>query len=89
MSVKEFVIPVDKTGWKVADGSGMVRFTWDYDNGREKLLDIITSGRIRTVPASPQEIADQDRVELPRISLLFNRRSYGRLRLLIDRISAR
>ncbi len=58
------------------------------DELNSEFSDIITSGRIRTVPPSPQEIADQDRVELPRISLLFNRRSYGRLRLLIDRISA-
>lgn len=47
MSVKEFVIPVDKTGWKVADGSGMVRFTWDYDNGREKLLNLYEKGKRR------------------------------------------
>ncbi|MCH7789374.1 MAG: ferritin-like domain-containing protein [Acidobacteria bacterium] len=42
-----YVIPIDKTGWELADGTGDVRFTWDYDNGREKLLNLYRKGKNR------------------------------------------
>lgn len=47
MGTKHFAIPVDKTGWKVADGSGTVRFSWNYDEGREKLLNLYDKGKRR------------------------------------------
>jgi len=44
---ESYAIPVDKTGWKLSDGSGDVRFTWSYDSGREKLLKLYAKGKRR------------------------------------------
>jgi uncharacterized protein (TIGR00730 family) len=49
--------------------------------------DIITQGTIEPVDASPEEIRDDDACDLPRIGLWFDRMSYGRLRLLLDRLN--
>jgi uncharacterized protein (TIGR00730 family) len=49
--------------------------------------DIITQGTIEPVEASPEEIRDDDACDLPRIGLWFDRMSYGRLRLLLDRLN--
>jgi uncharacterized protein (TIGR00730 family) len=46
--------------------------------------DICIKGSIVSSPVYPEET---DNRELPRISFLFNRTSYGRLRLLIDRLN--
>jgi hypothetical protein len=45
VTTKVYQLPVDKTGWKVADGSGEASFTWDYDEGREKLLSLYDKGK--------------------------------------------
>jgi uncharacterized protein (TIGR00730 family) len=50
--------------------------------------DVLTSGKIEAVEASKAELADRDVPELPRIAMRFNRTSYSRLRLLIDRLNA-
>ncbi len=50
----------------------------------EDFADIILSGQIHTIAATPEEVADQDNLPLARIAFLFNRRDYGRLRQLID-----
>jgi hypothetical protein len=50
--------------------------------------DILTSGKIEAVGASRAELADRDVPELARIAMRFNRSSYSRLRLLIDRLNA-
>ena len=44
---ESYCIPVDKTGWELQDGSGDVRFTWSYDNGRENLLNLYSKGKRR------------------------------------------
>lgn len=44
---ESYCIPVDKTGWALQDGSGDVRFTWNYDNGRENLLSLYSKGKRR------------------------------------------
>ena len=49
--------------------------------------DIITQGTIEPVETSPEELRDDDACDLPRIGLWFDRMSYGRLRLLIDRLN--
>jgi uncharacterized protein (TIGR00730 family) len=49
--------------------------------------DILVSGTIQIVDPSPVELADADHVELVRLALHFDRRSYGRLRSLIDRLN--
>jgi uncharacterized protein (TIGR00730 family) len=51
--------------------------------------DIVVSGEIAHVPASPSEIEDEDVVDLPRLAFRFDRASYARLRELIDRLNER
>lgn len=46
--------------------------------------DIISGEKFHAVDATPEERADKDSVELPRIAFGFNRRDYGRLRQLVD-----
>jgi uncharacterized protein (TIGR00730 family) len=49
--------------------------------------DIIASGSIVKVGATQAEIDSGDNIDLPRLMFDFNRRSYGRLRALIDRVN--
>jgi uncharacterized protein (TIGR00730 family) len=46
--------------------------------------DIIVLGRIKSIKPTPEEIEDNDHLNLARIAFNFNRRDYGRLRQLID-----
>lgn len=52
----------------------------------EDFADIIAGGGepFQVIPPTEEEVADQDRLELPRVAFGFNRRDYGRLRLVID-----
>lgn len=50
----------------------------------EDFADIIVGPKITTVEATPEERADDDMIDAPRIAFGFNRRDYGRLRQLID-----
>jgi uncharacterized protein (TIGR00730 family) len=52
----------------------------------EDFADIIAEGGepFRVIPPTEEEVADHDRLELPRIAFSFNRRDYGRLRQVID-----
>lgn len=50
----------------------------------EDFADIISGGKIEAIPATPEEVEDGDFPKLPRIAFAFNRRSYGRLREMID-----
>jgi uncharacterized protein (TIGR00730 family) len=50
----------------------------------EDFADIIIGPEVKRIDPTPEEIADKDNVELPRIAFGFNRRDYGRLRQLID-----
>lgn len=54
----------------------------------EDFADIVTGPPITSTEALPEEREDDDFVELPRIALGFDRKSYGRLRELIDRLNA-
>jgi len=54
----------------------------------EDFADILDGSRIHPIEATPEEQEDDDQVELPRVALGFNRRDYGRLRQLIDRINS-
>jgi len=54
----------------------------------EDFGDIIVEGKIQIVKPTPEEIADNDRLELARIAFTFNRRDYGRLRQMIDVINS-
>jgi uncharacterized protein (TIGR00730 family) len=46
--------------------------------------DIIVEDKIETIKPTPDEIEDNDALELTRIAFNFNRRDYGRLRQMID-----
>jgi len=50
----------------------------------EDFRDIIVGPEIKRIATTPEEVADGDCVELPRIAFGFNRHDYGRLRQLID-----
>jgi uncharacterized protein (TIGR00730 family) len=50
--------------------------------------DIITGAKIHSIEPLVEERDDNDCVELPRIALGFDRRSYGRLRQLIDALNS-
>lgn len=50
----------------------------------EDFADIIVGPAIRKIEATPEEVEDDDHVDLPRIAFGFNRRDYGRLRQLYD-----
>jgi uncharacterized protein (TIGR00730 family) len=54
----------------------------------EDFADIITSPRIKAITATPEERADDDMVDAPRIAFGFNRRDYGRLRQMIDLLNS-
>lgn len=54
----------------------------------DEFSDIVVSGKIISVPPTPPEIADSDHLDLSRISFEFDRRHFGRLRQLIDRLNA-
>jgi hypothetical protein len=45
MTTKVYQLPVDKTGWRTADKSGTAMFSWDYDSGREKLINLYAKGK--------------------------------------------
>jgi len=53
----------------------------------EEFADLLVSGRIDVVDPSPQEVTDSDALDLVRLALNFDRHSFGRLRLLIDRLN--
>ena len=50
----------------------------------EDFGDIITGDKIHAVEPTPEEREDNDYIDLPRIALGFDRKSYGRLRQMID-----
>jgi len=54
----------------------------------KEFSDIIAAGKIKTIKPTPEEIADNDHLQLARIAFNFNRRDYGRLRQLIDTLNS-
>ena len=54
----------------------------------DEFSDIVVSGAIEKIKATPAEVASADNIELPRIRLHFDRRHLGRLRLMVDRLNA-
>src|SRR5260221_9188205 len=53
----------------------------------EDFADIITGPEIRRIVPTPEEVEDNDRLDLPRIAFGFNRRDYGRLRELVGGVN--
>jgi uncharacterized protein (TIGR00730 family) len=54
----------------------------------ERFGHLCASGRIERTEPLRDEIADDDKVELPRVKLTFAKRYYGQLRTLIDALNA-
>jgi uncharacterized protein (TIGR00730 family) len=54
----------------------------------EDFADIIMGTPIHRIEATPEEVEDNDCVDLPRLAFGFNRRDYGRLRQLIDSLNS-
>jgi uncharacterized protein (TIGR00730 family) len=54
----------------------------------EDFADITLEGKIAIVKPTPEEVEDNDRLDLARIAFAFNRRDYGRVRQLIDVVNS-
>lgn len=54
----------------------------------ENFADIVVDGSIEIVDPTPAEVADNDALDCRRLSFWFDRRHFGRLRQLIDRLNA-
>lgn len=46
MSTRVYTLPVDQTRWHVPNGA-QTTFSWDYDEGRDKLLNLYEKGKTR------------------------------------------
>jgi len=55
----------------------------------ERFADIVVRGAIEAIDPTPDEVADDDRVDLARLALLFDRAQWSRLRVLIDVLNGR
>ena len=53
----------------------------------EEFADVVTEGRIERAHPHRDEVRDRDALEYARVGLAFDRRNYGRLRRLIDRLN--
>jgi hypothetical protein len=53
----------------------------------EEFRDILTAGGLSVSPALPEEAEESALADLPRLTLSFNRRNFGRLRQLIDALN--
>lgn len=58
------------------------------DAMNEDFADIVSGTKLHRIDPTPEEVADNDCVDLPRVAFGFNRRDYGRLRQLIDVLNA-
>jgi uncharacterized protein (TIGR00730 family) len=72
----------------------VLRLNRDIDDERLARLnrefgDIVASGAIERIDATPSEVDDDDVVDLPRLAFRFDRRNYSRLRHLIDVLNDR
>lgn len=53
----------------------------------QRFSDIVVSGRIERIGPTDAEIKTNDKIDLPRVRLHFNRRHFGRLRQLVDELN--
>ena len=52
MSTRHYIHPVEQTEWKVKGSDAETIFTWDYDDGRDKLLSLYEKGKDKQWNAS-------------------------------------
>jgi uncharacterized protein (TIGR00730 family) len=57
------------------------------DELNRDFADIVVSGRIEVIDPTPAELEDGDSLDSHRVAFVFDRRSFGRLRRLIDRLN--
>jgi uncharacterized protein (TIGR00730 family) len=67
---------------RLPDRDDLVRLNRDF-------ADIVVRGAIEPIEPTPAEVADDDALDLQRLLVPFDRRSYARLRELIDRLNDR
>lgn len=78
---------------RFVDGLLVLRLKSEVDGAAlsalsDEFSDIITSGGIESIPPTQAEVESDDHTDLPRIAFAFDQRSYGRLRVLIDRLNS-
>jgi hypothetical protein len=54
-----------------------------------EFADIVVRGEMEVIEATPEEVADNDHVDLARIAFRFDRHHWSRLRMLIDCLNER
>jgi uncharacterized protein (TIGR00730 family) len=54
-----------------------------------EFADIVVRGEMEVIDATPDEVADDDHLDLARIAFRFDRHGWSRLRMLIDRLNDR
>jgi uncharacterized protein (TIGR00730 family) len=54
-----------------------------------EFADIVVRGEMEVIEATPEEVADDDHVDLARVAFRFDRHHWSRLRMLIDRLNER
>ena len=54
----------------------------------DEFADIVTEGSIEVIPPTAAEVSDGDALDCQRIRFTFDRRQFGRLRQLVDRLNA-
>ena len=53
----------------------------------DEFADIVVEGSIDITEATPSEVEDADALDCERIGFVFDRRQFGRLRQLVDRLN--
>lgn len=77
---------------RIVDGRLVIRLNHEIPDSdvaelSRDFADIIVSGTIEKAGPAAAEVATDDNTDLPRLAFTFDRRSYGRLRMLIDRLN--
>jgi hypothetical protein len=77
---------------RFVEGKLVVRLQSDVSDAvvdllNERFADILTHGTIARTGPTEAEMLSDDHVDLPRLMFAFDRRSYGRLRGLIDTLN--
>lgn len=57
------------------------------DDLNDSFSDIVAEGRIAVIPPTEEEVEDGDQLHLERVAFRFDKRHFGRLRNLIDRLN--
>lgn len=77
---------------RYVDGKLVLRLTNAPDSDQlaelnSSFADIVADGTIEVIDATPQEVRDGDALESERISFMFDRRQFGRLRQMLDQLN--